>query len=138
MQANTDHVQPGYYVLSSPRGSPIKIPINEECAMPRSATRPPSKMDPRVCYLLVFIIRERGGCCVVTGSVGPNFIGLEAAHILPLAHLDLWRSRSRQQQIADDKYDGETGMHSVQNGNPPGQYRPYILRIAFIGHQTQQ
>ena len=28
-----------------------------------------------------------------------------------------WRSGSWQQEIADDKYDGETGMHSVQNGN---------------------
>jgi hypothetical protein len=27
-----------------------------------------------------------------------------------------WRSGSWQQQITDDEYDGETGIHSVQNG----------------------
>ena len=34
-------------------------------------------------------VRERDRCCVVTRELNFRFIGLEAAHIFPLAHLDL-------------------------------------------------
>jgi len=55
---------------------------------------------------------------VITGVKphGKHFIALEAAHIFPVAHIDLWRSGSWQQQINDDEYVGETGIHSIQNG----------------------
>jgi len=36
-------------------------------------------------------VRERDGRCVITGeeAIGDDFTGLEAAHIFPLAHIDL-------------------------------------------------
>ena len=43
-------VPPGYYVILSPEGSPIEIPINEDNPIPRSATRSLSKMDHRVSF----------------------------------------------------------------------------------------
>ncbi len=81
--------------------------MDADSPMPRSATRPLSEMDSRVGCFPVFMywenltsyfeqaknfrrrVRERDGRYVVTGSVGPSFIGLEATHIFPLAHLDL-------------------------------------------------
>jgi len=115
MQAANHPVQLGYYVILSPEGSAIDIPINQENPIPRAATRSLSKMDPRS-EVFRRRVRERDVRCVVTGELDPEFIGLEAAHIFPLAHLDLWRSGSWQQHITDDAYDGETGIHSVQNG----------------------
>lgn len=106
MQAN-DPIQPGYYVILSPEGSPIEIPINEENPIPRTATRSLSKMDPRVSPSPVFVyrenqmshleqsenfrrrVRERDSHCVVTGARNSRFVGLEASHIFPVAHLDL-------------------------------------------------
>ncbi|KAH9036351.1 hypothetical protein EDB85DRAFT_781078 [Lactarius pseudohatsudake] len=115
MQANTDLVQPGYYVVLSPEGLPVEIPINDEGPVPRAATRSLSKVDHRS-ENFRRLVRERDRHCVVTRTRNFRFIGLEAAHIFPVAHLDLWRSGSWQQHITDDKYDGETGIHSVQNG----------------------
>ncbi|KAI9464035.1 hypothetical protein BJY52DRAFT_882739 [Lactarius psammicola] len=115
MQTNTDPVQPGYYVLLSPEGLPIEIPINEEEPIPRVVTRSLSKMDPRS-ENFRRRVRERDRQCVVTRARNSRFIGLEAAHIFPVAHLDLWRSGSWQQHITDDEYGGETSIHSAQNG----------------------
>ncbi|KAH9044264.1 hypothetical protein EDB84DRAFT_1470391 [Lactarius hengduanensis] len=115
MQANTDLVQPGYYVVLSPAGLAVDIPINDEGPLPRAATQSPSKVGPRS-ENFRRLVRERDRHCVVTRTRNFRFIGLEAAHIFPVAHLDLWRSGSWQQHITDDKYDGETGIHSVQNG----------------------
>jgi hypothetical protein len=110
MQANLP-IQPGYYVILSPEGSPIEIPINEENPIPRAATRSLSKMDPRVSCFPIFVyrensmshleqsenfrrrVRERDNRCVVTGVRNSRFIGLKAAHIFPLAHLDLVMGR---------------------------------------------
>jgi hypothetical protein len=117
MQATNHPVQPGYYVILSPEGSPIDIPINPENPIPRAATRSLSKMDPRVSYCLsscteysmsyleqseVFRrkVRERDERCVVTGELDPEFIGLEAAHIFPVAHLDLVLSRQLHEMPA--------------------------------------
>ncbi|KAN0127885.1 hypothetical protein V8E53_014332 [Lactarius tabidus] len=114
MQANHP-VQTGYYVILSPEGSPNEIPINEENPVPRTATRLLSKMD-QCSENFRRRVRERDRHCVVTGTRNSRFIGLDAAHIFPLAQLELWRSLSWQQHITDDSYDGETGIHSVQNG----------------------
>ena len=54
MQANHP-VQPGYYVILSPQGSPIEIPINEENPIPRAATRSLSKMDHHVSYFPILM-----------------------------------------------------------------------------------
>ncbi|KAH9066644.1 hypothetical protein EDB87DRAFT_1587336 [Lactarius vividus] len=115
MQEITDLVQPGYYVVLSPEGLPVEIPINEEGPIPRATTGSPSKVDPRF-ENLRRRVRGRDQHCVVTRTRSFRFIGLGAAHIFPVAHLDLWRSGSWKQHITDDKYDGETGIHSVQNG----------------------
>ncbi|KAH9000280.1 hypothetical protein EDB92DRAFT_484339 [Lactarius akahatsu] len=105
MQANTDLVQPGYCVVLSPEGLPVGIPINDEGPIPRAATRSLSKLDPRS-KKFRRLVRERDRHCVVTRTRNFRFIGLETAHIFPVAHLDLWRSGSWQQHITDDKYDG--------------------------------
>ena len=151
MQANHP-VQPGYYVILSPEGLPIEIPINEVNPIPRAVTRSLSRMDPHVSSLSFFLfrenvishyqqsekfrhrVRERDRRCVITGEQSTQFLGLQAAHIFPLAHLDMvlghrlherpiyanpslqWRLWSWQQHITDDAYDCETGIHSVQNG----------------------
>jgi hypothetical protein len=39
-------------------------------------------------------VRERDRHCVVTGTRNSRFIGLDAAHIFPLAQLELVRIRS--------------------------------------------
>ncbi|KAN0137722.1 hypothetical protein V8E53_004478 [Lactarius tabidus] len=89
------------------QGSPIKIPQRRESHA--SLSRPLSKLDLHAKNFYRGV-RERDRRCLVTGTVGPSLKLEAAAHIFPLAHL------GGQQQFADDKYDGETGMHSVQNG----------------------
>ena len=44
MQAN-DPIQPGYYVILNPKGSPIEIPINEDIPIPHTVTQSLSEMD---------------------------------------------------------------------------------------------
>ena len=44
MQAN-DPIQPGYYVILNPKGSPIEIPINKDIPIPRTVTQSLSEMD---------------------------------------------------------------------------------------------
>jgi hypothetical protein len=94
-------------------GEPLDITITEEIAIPRSVSYNLSNPDPRVgtslslqlYFKLVVIlivtgqqiasfrqrVRERDNCCVVTGTRVPpgDYDAFEAAHIFPVAHLDL-------------------------------------------------
>ncbi len=58
-------------------------------------------------------VRERDGECVITGFKEEDWIGLEAAHIFPLAHGTYWIYNDFGRWITDD-----TGgsINSVQNG----------------------
>jgi len=64
-------------------------------------------------------VRARDGKFVVTGIEidDDDFDGFEAAHIFPMAHLDLWISGRWANLITDDHGSiGETKINSVQNG----------------------
>lgn len=39
MEANNNVVQPGFYVLLSPAGEPVKIPVNRQMPLPRTVSR---------------------------------------------------------------------------------------------------
>jgi len=105
-------------VVLSADGEPLDIPITEERAIPRSVSYNLSNPDPRIAAFRQRV-RERDGCCVVTGTRVPpgHYEAFEAAHIFPVAHLDLWRSGQWGQRIEDDFPDvGDSKIHSVQNG----------------------
>ncbi|KAH0556344.1 hypothetical protein GP486_005732 [Trichoglossum hirsutum] len=138
LSGNNNAVHPGYYVVLSANGEPLDIPITEERAIPRSVSYCLTNPDPRVSisislqfYKVVILIvagqqiaafrqrvRERDDCCVVTGILAEgDYDAFEAAHIFPLAHLDLWRSGQWSQKIEDDFPDvGDSKIHSIQNG----------------------
>ncbi|KAI9763807.1 MAG: hypothetical protein M1840_009061, partial [Geoglossum simile] len=64
-------------------------------------------------------VRERDDGCVVTGTraLFQDYDIFEAAHIFPLAHLDLWHSGQWSQRIEDDFPNvGASKIHSIQNG----------------------
>ncbi|ELR08811.1 hypothetical protein VC83_00753 [Pseudogymnoascus destructans] len=119
MQGNNNQISTGFYVILSPDGASINIRINRQNPMPRTSTRASSsKLDPRT-KTFRNRVRERDGRCVVTGEKpldDVDFVRLEAAHIFPLAHLDMWKAQLWQRQITDDRYVGESGINSVQNG----------------------
>lgn len=53
LQANNNVIQPGFYVLLSPAGEPVRIPVNSQMPLPRTVSRPlsGSSATPRVsCY----------------------------------------------------------------------------------------
>ncbi|KFY86712.1 hypothetical protein V498_07405 [Pseudogymnoascus sp. VKM F-4517 (FW-2822)] len=119
MEANNNVVQPGFYVLLSPAGGPVQIPVNRQMPLPRtvsrslsgsSATPSSDKFRDRV--------RNRDGRCVITGrEADPDFTALEAAHIFPIAHLELWVSGKWNQQLIDDDVGiSDSRINSVQNG----------------------
>ncbi|KAI9780784.1 MAG: hypothetical protein M1839_006572 [Geoglossum umbratile] len=118
LSGNNNAVHPGYFVVLSANGEPLDIPITEETAVPRSLSYSLSSPDPRVAAFRDRV-RERDNCCVVTGTrvLFQEYSGFQAAHIFPVAHLDLWRSGQWSQRIEDDFHDvGESKIHSVQNG----------------------
>ncbi|KAI9767195.1 MAG: hypothetical protein M1840_005794 [Geoglossum simile] len=118
LSGNNNAVHPGYYVVLSANGEPLDIPITEERAIPRSMSYNLSNPDPRIAVFRRRV-RERDNCCVVTGTRAPpdRYTGFEAAHIFPVAHLDLWCSGQWSQRIEDDFHDvGDSKIHSVQNG----------------------
>ncbi|OBT42765.1 hypothetical protein VE00_06596 [Pseudogymnoascus sp. WSF 3629] len=118
LQANNNVIQPGFYVLLSPAGEPVRIPVNRQMPLPRTVSRPPSgsSATPRS-EKFRDRVRNRDGRCVITGIADPEFLALEAAHIFPLAHLELWVSGKWKQQLSDDDIDtSESGINSVQNG----------------------
>ncbi|KAI9773442.1 MAG: hypothetical protein M1840_007658 [Geoglossum simile] len=118
LSGNNNAVDRGYYVVLSANGEPLDIPITEERAIPRSVSYNLSNPDPRLASFRQRV-RERDNCCVVTGVRVPpgDYDSFEAAHIFPVAHLDLWRSGQWSQRIEDDFHDvGDSKIHSVQNG----------------------
>ena len=44
-EPNNDIIKPGFYVLLSPDGEPVKIPVNQEMPLPRALSRPLSRSD---------------------------------------------------------------------------------------------
>lgn len=114
---NTSHIiRVGFYILLSPQGLPLDIPINTEMPPPRAFSQNLSNADPRNADFCKRV-RARDGRCVITHTL-PNhrFTAFESAHIFPLAHLDQWRTGSWVNQITDTEYVGQSGIHSVQNG----------------------
>jgi HNH endonuclease len=67
-------------------------------------------------------VRSRDGKCVVTGREAPdaandNWDGLEAAHIVPLAHQDHWNNQGFSNLITIPPASATAGnINSVQNG----------------------
>ncbi|KFY37365.1 hypothetical protein V495_07224 [Pseudogymnoascus sp. VKM F-4514 (FW-929)] len=118
MQGNDNIITPGFYVILSPQGNEVKIPINQENPIPRTTSRATSSEMDNHTKTFRNRVRTRDGRCVITrtGPIGGDFIRLSAAHIFPIAHLGMWKSESWHRQITDDKYDGESGINSVQNG----------------------
>ena len=57
-------------------------------------------------------VRARDGRCMVSGRQLPNWRGLEAAHIFPLAQGALWTQNHCGRWITD----GSESIDSVQNG----------------------
>ncbi|KFY28495.1 hypothetical protein V493_02909 [Pseudogymnoascus sp. VKM F-4281 (FW-2241)] len=118
MQGNNNQIETGFYVILSPDGAVVNIPINTQDPRPRAVTRTSSsKLDPHI-KTFRNRVRERDGRCVITGEKpldDVDFVRLEAAHIFPLADLDMWKEESWQIQITDDKYVGESGINSIQN-----------------------
>ncbi|KAN0069237.1 hypothetical protein V8E54_012866 [Elaphomyces granulatus] len=116
LQGNTSLIEHGFYVLLSSDGSRLDIPINPEDPVPRNASRTLTGLDARTRDFRDRV-RQRDGRCVVTGEEPvADFFDLQAAHIFPVAHIDLWRQGNWVRQITDDQYSGDTGIHSVQNG----------------------
>ncbi|KFX95140.1 hypothetical protein V490_04004 [Pseudogymnoascus sp. VKM F-3557] len=119
IRANNSNIQPGFYVILSPAGEPVDIPINRQMPLPRSVSRSlsGSSATPRS-EKFRDRVRNRDGGCVVTGrQADARFQGLEAAHIFPIAHLELWVAGKWKQQLSDDNVDvSDSGINSVQNG----------------------
>lgn len=59
------------------------------------------------------LVRERDGECVIIGYRFDGYIGLEAAHIFPLAHGTHWTQNDFGRWITDDT---GASINSVQNG----------------------
>ncbi|OBT58891.1 hypothetical protein VE04_00574 [Pseudogymnoascus sp. 24MN13] len=118
IQGNNNPVKPGFYIILSPEGEVVDLPINRQNPMPRPSCRVSSaELDNHTKHFRNRV-RARDGRCVITGAkpAGSDFVRLGATHIFPLAHLDAWKVESWQRQIADDKYVGESGINSAQNG----------------------
>lgn len=59
------------------------------------------------------VVHERDGECVITGYKFDGYIGLEAAHIFPLAHSMRWTQNNFGRWITDDM---GGSINSAQNG----------------------
>ncbi|OBT85393.1 hypothetical protein VE02_05075 [Pseudogymnoascus sp. 03VT05] len=118
-EPNNDIIKPGFYVLLSPDGEPIDIPVNPEMPLPRALSRPLSSPDDPVSLKFRNRIRERDGRCVITGpeAKAGKFTALEAARIFLVAQLEMWVAEGWKQQITDDDVGiSDTRINSIQNG----------------------
>ncbi|OBT76810.1 hypothetical protein VF21_04524 [Pseudogymnoascus sp. 05NY08] len=117
-QNNNSPIKPGFYIILIPQGAVVEIPINGENPTPRPSSRVSSAELDNQARNFRSRVRARDGRCVITGAepAGDDFVRLAAAHIFPLAYLDVWKTESWQRKIADDRYVGESGINSVQNG----------------------
>ncbi|OAF55147.1 hypothetical protein VC83_08423 [Pseudogymnoascus destructans] len=117
LQANNNVIQPGFYVLLSQLESQLKSQSTARCRCPVRYRELYLGRQPLPAEKFRDQIRNRDGRCVITGRADPDFTALEAAHIFPLAHLELWVSGKWKQQLTDDNIDiSESGIKSVQNG----------------------
>ncbi|OBT95951.2 hypothetical protein VE01_06025 [Pseudogymnoascus verrucosus] len=84
-------IKPGFYVLLSPDGEPVDIPVNPEMPLPRALSRPLSSPNDPLSLKLRNRVRERDGRCVITGrkAKSGDFLALEVAHIFPVAQLEM-------------------------------------------------
>ncbi|OBT82587.1 hypothetical protein VE02_08690 [Pseudogymnoascus sp. 03VT05] len=90
-QNNNSPIVPGFYIILSPQGAVVEIPINSHNPMPRSSSRVSSAELDNHARNFRNRVRARDGRCVITGAepAGDDFVRLAAAHIFPLAHLDV-------------------------------------------------
>ncbi len=66
-------------------------------------------------------VRARDQRCVLTGREPMRparglWYPLQAAHIFPLAYLDLWKSNNFERWVAESSDEGEESINSVRNG----------------------
>ncbi|KZF19131.1 hypothetical protein L228DRAFT_251222 [Xylona heveae TC161] len=117
LAGNPTVIAPGFYSILSPEGDCLQVNINEERVPPRTVSFSLSNPDPRQ-MAFQRRVRNRDMRCVVSREevFDYDFVTFHAAHIFPLAHLDLWRTGNWAAVLSDDEMPGSSGIHSVQNG----------------------
>ncbi|KFY30544.1 hypothetical protein V493_01846 [Pseudogymnoascus sp. VKM F-4281 (FW-2241)] len=121
-EPNNDIVEPGFYVLLTPDGEPVSVPVNQDMPLPRALSRSPprsaSPLEQSQSEKFCNRVRGRDGRCVITGREADfDFTALDATHIFPVADLELWVAKGWKQQIIDDDVEmSDTGINSIQNG----------------------